>query len=141
MKKTPEYDKLDVYFNDDGARASSAPYPRWATPQIAAIFQSWIEPIKDHGIESVTGVTSGPTVSPVAQTPPASRGSASTASASCRTRLEYGTRTHHSNMDLYDRVQKGDVMQGSMIEAWFAYNAATRPDMLPRIETPAPSTK
>ena len=55
--------------------------------------------------------------------------------------LEYGTRTHHSNMDLYDRVQPGDVMQGAMIEAWFAYNAATRPDMLPRIETPAPTAK
>jgi len=35
-------------------------------------------------------------------------------------------------------VQKGDVMQGAMIEAWFAYNAATRSEMLPRIETPVP---
>jgi hypothetical protein len=25
-----------------------------------------------------------------------------------------------------------------MIEAWFAYNAATRAEMLPRIETPVP---
>ena len=38
-------------------------------------------------------------------------------------------------------VQKGDVMQGAMIEAWFAYNAATRAEMLPRIETPAPTAK
>ena len=52
--------------------------------------------------------------------------------------LEYGTRTHHSNADTYDRVQKDDVMQSSMIEAWFAYNAATRAEMLPRIPTPAP---
>jgi hypothetical protein len=29
-------------------------------------------------------------------------------------------------------------MQSSMIEAWFAYNAATREEMLPRIPTPAP---
>jgi hypothetical protein len=35
-------------------------------------------------------------------------------------------------------VQKDDVMQSSMIEAWFAYNAATRAEMLPRIPTPAP---
>jgi carboxypeptidase Q len=52
--------------------------------------------------------------------------------------VEYSTRTHHSNADTYDRVQKADVMQGSMIEAWFAYNAATRAEMLPRIPTPAP---
>jgi hypothetical protein len=44
-------------------------------------------------------------------------------------------------MDLYDRVQSGDVMQGAMIEAWFAYNAATRAEMLPRIESPAPTAK
>jgi hypothetical protein len=31
-------------------------------------------------------------------------------------------------------VQKDDVMQGAMIEAWFAYHAATRAEMLPRIE-------
>ena len=31
--------------------------------------------------------------------------------------------THHSNADTYDRVQKADVMQSSMIEAWFVYNA------------------
>jgi len=35
-------------------------------------------------------------------------------------------------------VLKDDVMQSSMIEAWFAYNAATRAEMLPRIPTPAP---
>ncbi len=52
--------------------------------------------------------------------------------------MEYGTRTHHSNADTYDRVQKADVMQSSMIEAWFVYNAATRAEMLPRIPTPAP---
>jgi hypothetical protein len=38
------------------------------------------------------------------------------------------------NADTYDRVQKDDVMQGAMIEAWFAYHAATRAEMLPRIE-------
>ena len=55
--------------------------------------------------------------------------------------LEYGTRTHHSNADLYDRAQKADLQQGSLVEAWFAYNAATRPQMLPRLPTPEPLKK
>jgi len=38
-------------------------------------------------------------------------------------------------------VQKDQVEQGAMIEAWFAYNSATRADMLPRIPTPEPLTK
>jgi hypothetical protein len=51
--------------------------------------------------------------------------------------LEYATRTHHSNMDVYDRVQPGDVMQAAAIEAWFIYNTAMRKDMLPRLDIPA----
>jgi hypothetical protein len=46
--------------------------------------------------------------------------------------LKYGTRTHHSNMDLYDRVHQGDVMEGAAIEVWFVYNTAMKPEMLPR---------
>ena len=52
--------------------------------------------------------------------------------------LDYETRTHHSNMDVYDHVQAGDLMQASAILASFVYNAATRPDMLPRVPLPPP---
>ena len=52
--------------------------------------------------------------------------------------LEYSTRTHHSNMDLYDRLQAGDMEQASAILAWCVYNAATRPEMLPRKPLPKP---
>jgi len=52
--------------------------------------------------------------------------------------IEYGTRTHHSNMDVYDRIQAADLEQMAVIEASFAYNAATRPDKLPRKDLPPP---
>ena len=52
--------------------------------------------------------------------------------------LEYGTRTHHSNMDVYDRLQPNDLEQASAIMAWFVYNTATRPDMMPRKPMPKP---
>jgi Zn-dependent M28 family amino/carboxypeptidase len=52
--------------------------------------------------------------------------------------LEYGSRTHHSNMDLYDRLQAGDLEQASAVMAWFVYNTATRPEMLPRKPMPKP---
>jgi carboxypeptidase Q len=141
MKKTPEYDKLDVYFNDDGGSGRFRGVSAGGSPQTAAIFKSWIEPIKDQHIVAVSGAQFRPTTSP---------GGTDSSSFSWiglngigfqQDGLEYGTRTHHSNADLYDRVQKDDVMQGSMIEAWFAYNAATRADMLPRIPTPEPLTK
>ena len=108
-------------------------------PQLAAIFKSWIAPLKDQGIVAVTGGdTFRPTVAPGGTDSTSFSWIGLDGIGFMQDPLEYGSRTHHSNMDLYDRVQKGDVMQGSMVEAWFAYNAATRPDMLPRIPTPAP---
>jgi hypothetical protein len=41
-------------------------------------------------------------------------------------------------MDVYDRIQAADMEQMSVIEAAFVYNAATRPDKLPRKDLPAP---
>jgi hypothetical protein len=49
---------------------------------------------------------------------------------------DYQTRTHHSNMDVYDRIQREDMMQASVIIAAFAYNAATRPELFPRKPLP-----
>jgi carboxypeptidase Q len=44
-------------------------------------------------------------------------------------------------MDFYDRVQRGDLMQASAIMAWFVYNTATRPEMMPRLPQPKPIKK
>ncbi len=52
--------------------------------------------------------------------------------------MDYETRTHHSNMDVYDRIQPADVKQMAIIEAFFVYTAANRPDQLPRPDLPAP---
>jgi len=141
MKKTSEYDKLDVYFNDDSGSGKFRAVSALGNAELAAVFQSWIAPIKDLGIEAVTGLTAGPTLQPGGTDSTSFSWIGLDGIGFMQDPLEYGTRTHHSNMDLYDRVQSGDVMQGAMIEAWFAYNAATRAGMLPRIETPAPLTK
>ena len=53
--------------------------------------------------------------------------------------MDYDTRTHHSNMDVYDRIQQADMEQIAIIEAVFVYNAATRPEKLPRKDLPAPT--
>jgi hypothetical protein len=39
---------------------------------------------------------------------------------------------------VYDRIQQADLEQMAVIEAIFVYNAATRPDKLPRKEPPGP---
>ena len=53
--------------------------------------------------------------------------------------VEYETRTHHSNMDVYDRIQAADMMQNAVIVATFVYQTANRDAMLPRKPLPKPT--
>ena len=46
--------------------------------------------------------------------------------------IEYSSRTQHTNMDVYDRVQEADVKQAAVIMASFVYQAAMRDEKLPR---------
>jgi Zn-dependent M28 family amino/carboxypeptidase len=46
--------------------------------------------------------------------------------------IEYGQRTHHTTYDVYERLQREDLMQAVVVEASFVWEAANRPDMLPR---------
>ncbi|MDB5263437.1 MAG: family metallo-hydrolase, partial [Adhaeribacter sp.] len=50
--------------------------------------------------------------------------------------IEYGTRTHHSNQDTYERLQPEDLKQAAVIIASFVYHTAMRPEKLPRKPLP-----
>jgi hypothetical protein len=50
--------------------------------------------------------------------------------------IEYDTRTHHSNQDVFDRIQAGDMKQAATIMAAFIYNTAMLDDKLPRKKNP-----
>ncbi len=107
MKQTPEYAKLDAYYNDDGGSGKFRGIAADGNDEIAEIFKQWAVPIHDLGFWAVSGATAAPTLAP---------GGTDSTSFSWigldgfgfrQDPLEYGTRTHHSNMDLYDRVQVG----------------------------------
>jgi hypothetical protein len=55
--------------------------------------------------------------------------------------MDYESRTHHSNMDTYERLQPGDLAQIATVEAIFLYNAAMRDEMMPRKPMPHPELR
>jgi carboxypeptidase Q len=138
MKQTPEYAKLDAYYNDDSGSGRFRGISADGNDEISAIFKQWAAPIRDLEFQAVAGATAAPTREPGGTDSTSFSWIGLDGFGFMQDPLEYGSRTHHSNMDLYDRVQVGDVMQGAAIEAWFVYNTATRPSMLPRLETPLP---
>ncbi len=52
--------------------------------------------------------------------------------------LEYSSRTHHTNLDVYERAIPADLMQNAIVVASFAYQAANRDALFPRKPLPAP---
>jgi hypothetical protein len=136
MKLSPEYAKLDAYYNDDNGSGRFRGISANGNLLTKSIFEQWIAPIKDLEMTTVTGATAPPTREPGGTDSTSFSWLGLNGFGFMQDPLEYNTRTHHSNMDLYDRVQPGDVMQGAAIEAWFVYNTATRAEMLPRNPTP-----
>jgi hypothetical protein len=122
----PAHAKLSVYFNTDNGAGRIRGI--WLQGNLAAraIFESWIEPLRDLGVVAV-----GPrSVSSTDHVPFDAVGLP--AFQFMVDRLEYNSRTHHSNMDTFDRVQREDMIQHATVIAVFAYNAAMREGMMPR---------
>jgi carboxypeptidase Q len=132
MKTKPEYAKLSGYFNlDNGAGKIRGVYLQ-DNDMMRPILEAWLAPFRDLGATTLTIRATGSTdhVSFDAVGLPAFE--------FIQDPLEYGTRSHHSNMDLYDRLQADDLEQTSAVMAWVVYNAASRPEMLPRKPMPVP---
>jgi carboxypeptidase Q len=50
--------------------------------------------------------------------------------------IEYGFRTHHSNVDTYERLMMEDLRQAATVVAWTVYEIANRDEMMPRSPLP-----
>ncbi len=91
-----------------------------------ALFREWIESVEDLGVDLI-----GPRS--VGATDHAAFDSAGIPGFQfIQERLEYNSRTHHSNMDFVDRVQREDLVQQAAVAAVFAWYTANWPEKLPR---------
>ena len=133
MKPTTEHDNFSSYFNVDNGTGRIRGIYLQGNEMARPIFEGWFAALKDltPGVITIrdTGGTDHQSYDRVGlpgfqfiQDP-----------------MDYDTRTHHSNMDVYDRIQPQDMEQMAVIEAAFVYLAATRPEKFPRKDLPAPT--
>jgi len=121
-----DYDNLSAYFNLDNG--TGRVHGIWIQGNLAVkpIFEQWMVMLDDLGMDTIGPRSVGGT----------DHGSFDAVGLPgfqfMQDRLEYNARTHHSNMDFYDRVQAEDVIQQAVVAAVFAYNAAMRDEKLPR---------
>ena len=130
----PEQAKVSAYFNVDNGTGKIRGIYLQENEAVVPIFDAWMKPFKDLGMTTISMRNTGGTdhLSFDAVGIPGFQ--------FIQDPIEYETRTHHSNMDVYDRLQPDDLKQISVIVASFVYDAAMRDQMLPRkpIEAPLP---
>ena len=136
MQLGPEYNSLSAYYNDDNGAGRFRGIGVGGNDMAKPIFEKWLAPFRDLGATTVTGATAAPTREPGGTDHTSFTWIGLPGFGFLQDPIEYDTRTHHSNMDFYDRVQAGDLMQAAAIEAWFVYNTAVRKDMMPRLPMP-----
>jgi len=122
----PEQAKVSAYFNVDNGTGKIRGVYLQENQAVAPIFEAWMKPFKDLGMTTLTMRNTGGTdhQSFDAVGIPGFQ--------FIQDPIEYDTRTHHSNMDVYDRLQPEDLKQIAVIVAGFVYDAAMRDPMLPR---------
>ena len=141
MQLGPEFNKLSAYYNDDTGTGKFRGISVGGNDMVKPIFEAWLAPFHDLGATTVLGATARRTQQPGGTDHTSFTWIGLPGFEFLQDPMEYMTRTHHSNMDVYDRVQPGDLMQSSAIMAWFVYNTATRAEMMPRMAPPAPLKK
>ncbi len=128
----PEQQKISGYFNVDNGSGKIRGVYLQQNAAIAAIFQQWIQPLGDLGVGTITMRDTGGTDHEAFDSV------GIPGFQFIQDMLDYGSRTHHSNMDTYERLQPDDLAQAATVEAIFVYNTAMRDQMLPRKPLPHP---
>ncbi len=126
----PDHAKLSAYFNLDNGSGKIRGIYTQGNAAVAQVFEAWLKPFRDMGADTVTNRNTGGTdhVAFDAVGLPGFQ--------FIQDDLDYYTRTHHSNLDVFDHAQREDLVQASVVMASFAYHAAMRDEMLPRKPIP-----
>ncbi|HXN22242.1 MAG TPA: M20/M25/M40 family metallo-hydrolase [Candidatus Dormibacteraeota bacterium] len=132
MHLKPEHDRLSAYFNVDNGGGKIRGIYLQGNEAVAPIFERWMQPFKGLGMTTEAIRNTGGTdhLSYDAVGLPGFQ--------FIQDPMDYDTRTHHSNMDVYERIQEPDMKQMSVIVASFVYLAANYPEKLPRKPLPQP---
>ncbi|RYZ24077.1 MAG: M20/M25/M40 family metallo-hydrolase, partial [Sphingobacteriales bacterium] len=127
-----DHKKLSAYYNLDNGTGKIRGIYLQGNAASRDIFQAWLDPFKDLGASTVTISNTGGTDHQ------AYDALGLPGYQFIQDPMDYSTRTHHSNMDTYERLSEDDLKQAATIVASFVYHTSQRDAMMPRKELPKP---
>lgn len=122
----PEAAKFSGYFNLDNGTGKIRGVYLQGNEKVRPIFTEWMRPFNSMGTRAINGGNTGGTDHQ------AFDGVGLPGWQFIQDAVEYSTRTHHSNMDVFDRLVADDMKHNATVVAAFVWLAANRPDLLPR---------
>ena len=122
----PEFDKFSAYFNLDNGTGKIRGVYLQGNEAVRPIFRKWLQPFREMGASTLTISNTGGTDHQSFD------GIGLPGFQFIQDEIEYDTRTHHSNQDVFDRIQADDMKQAAVIMAAFVYNTAMMDEKLPR---------
>ena len=131
MALKDDHENLSGYFNMDNGTGKIRGVYLQGNEGVRPIFESWLKPFHYLGATTLTASNTGGTDHlsfnwaglpgfQFIQDP-----------------IEYGTRTHHTNVDVAEYVIEEDLKQAAVVIATFVYHTAMRDEKLPRMALPA----
>ncbi len=124
--KTGEYDKFQVYFNLDNGTGKIRGVYLQGNEAARPVFRKWLQPFVDLSANTITASNTSGTDHLSFD------GIGLPGFQFIQDEIEYDPRTHHSNMDVYDRLQADDLKQASTVMAAMIWNAANMDGKFPR---------
>ena len=132
MELLPDHEKFSAYYNvDNGTGAIRGVYLQ-GNSAVGPIFSQWMTALTSDSIS-------------VGHIAPGNTGGTDHLSYDAvglpgfqfiQDPVEYGSRTHHSSQDVYERIQEVDMKHNSVAVAAFVYLTANRDELLPRKQLP-----
>ncbi len=141
LTKLPEYDKLSAYFNIDNGTGKIRGIYEQGNDNVRPIFSQWFNAFRDpkwydaakYEKDKVDMSANTISISNTGGTDHQSfDGIGLPGFQFIQDEIEYNQRTHHSNMDVFDRIQGDDMRQMAIILATFVYQTAMMDDKMPK---------
>ncbi|HKY04124.1 MAG TPA: M20/M25/M40 family metallo-hydrolase, partial [Blastocatellia bacterium] len=127
----PGHEKFSAYYNLDNGTGKIRGIYLQGNEELRSIFRAWLAPFKEMGASTITASNTSGTDHQ------AFDAVGLPGFQFIQDPVEYSTRTHHTNMDTYERIQEEDVKQAAIVMASFVYNTAMRDKRLPRKPLPS----
>jgi carboxypeptidase Q len=122
----PEHAKVSAYFNVDNGTGKIRGIYAQENAAVVPLFTSWLTPLHDLGATAVTmRNTSSTDHIPFDEV-------GIPGFQFIQDEVEYRSRTHHTQWDTFERLQRDDLMQAAVVVATMVWETANRAELIPR---------